>query len=79
MADKTDTRLAGLTEDDVDLHPSKLCKPWCDSMCIPPLSIVSFRKVRFFFFFFSTPDVRGCLPPVHPDLGGNALRQLGNL
>ncbi|EHA56566.1 hypothetical protein MGG_16118 [Pyricularia oryzae 70-15] len=44
MADKTDTRLAGLTEDDVDLHPSKLCKPWCDSMCIPPLSIVSFRK-----------------------------------
>ncbi|QBZ53773.1 hypothetical protein PoMZ_09463 [Pyricularia oryzae] len=36
MADKTDTRLAGLTEDDVDLHPSKLCKPWCDSMCIPP-------------------------------------------
>lgn len=55
MADKTDTRLAGLTEDDVDLHPSKLCKPWCDSMCIPPLSIVSFRKVRFFFFFFFHP------------------------
>lgn len=76
MADKTDTRLAGLTEDDVDLHPSKLCKPWCDSMCIPPLSIVSFRKVRFFFFFFFPPQT--CAAACHRYIRTSAVMPYGN-